>query len=148
MTLKDFVILLSSDLTRVNRHRTAGAYSSTVRRLIAYCHEPEINLPSLASKEFLKGFEEHLLCDGLSRNSVSFYMRMLRSVYNQAVAQELAPFVPGLFDHVFTGIEPTPKRAIEPEVIQTIFSSELKLQPALSDARDLFMRSFCLQGIT
>lgn len=147
MNISNFVTTLCEELISVNRHRTPGAYQSTLKRLITYYGNKNINFTIITNKEFIKGFEEYLLCDGLSRNSVSFYLRMLRSIYHQAVARGLAKFIPGLFKHVFTGVEPTAKRAIKPEAIQDILTAQLEEKPHLADARDIFMLSFCLQGI-
>lgn len=59
----------------------------------------------------MEDYQAYLNAAGLAPNSISFYMRILRAVYNRAVEQELAndrkPF-----RTVFTGTEKTRKRAI------------------------------------
>ena len=48
---------------------------------------------------------------GVTMNSSSFYMRILRAVYNRAVDSELI-FDSRPFRHVYTGVDKTLKRAI------------------------------------
>ena len=40
--------------------------------------------------ELIKAFEQHLFQKGLFDNTVSLYMRMLRSIFNQAVTAGVA----------------------------------------------------------
>lgn len=61
-------------------------------------------------------YNAYLLRRGVVRNTVSFYMRILRSVYNKAVRRRLAePASP--FGGVYTGVDRTRKRAIDERLI-------------------------------
>lgn len=64
----------------------------------------------------IKRYEESLLQKGRRHNTISAYMRMLRSIFNQAYQQGIPDTIPAdeLFRFVFTGYEPTAKRAISP----------------------------------
>lgn len=76
-------------------------------------------------------------------------MRMLRSISHQAAEQGI-PFthsVDDLFAYVFTGYEPTVKRAISPLLIRRLMNLDLEKRPALRFSRDLFLLSFYLRGI-
>lgn len=53
------------------------------------------------------------------RNSVSFYMRILRAIYNKAVKQKLT-FNKEPFADVYTGIDKTRKRAVDEKIINHI----------------------------
>ena len=72
-------------------------------------------------------------------------MRILRAVYNRAVANGVVaqqyPFRP-----TYTGIDKTRKRAVDFSVIKTIKEADLSAHPSLELARDLFLMSFYLRG--
>jgi integrase len=95
---------------------------------------------------WLAGYQWHLLSRGLMRNTVSFYMRNLRSIFNKAVARDLTDDRPGLFRQVFTGMEETIKRSLGFEVILRIANA--KVSKELAFFRDMFMLSFYLQGMS
>lgn len=73
-------------------------------------------------------------------------MRILRSVYNKAVEQELVidnfPF-----ENVYTGVDRTRKRAIDADIIKQLQSTDLSKAPSLAYARDLFIFSFYTRGM-
>lgn len=91
-------------------------------------------------------FEHWLRQRGLTLNTSSCYMRSLRSIYNQAVDQELtSPANP--FRHVFTGREKTRKRAAGLADIQLLHEAKLKRASRLELTRDLFLFSFYACGM-
>lgn len=64
-----------------------------------------------STRAWSRGYGAFLRQRGVVRNSISFYMRILRSVYNKAVRQHLAEqSYP--FRSVYTGIDRTSKRAV------------------------------------
>jgi hypothetical protein len=71
----------------------------------------------------------------------------VRSIYNQAVKKGLCaqrnPFV-----DVYTGVDKTVKRAVGREVIVALKQANLAGHPELEVARDLFLFSFYLRGIS
>jgi hypothetical protein len=73
-------------------------------------------------------------------------MRILRAVYNRAVEQckveDVKPF-----KNVYTGIGKTIKRAISRKDLEKIKNSEIG-NIAMKYARDLFMLSFYLRGMS
>ena len=74
-------------------------------------------------------------------------MRMLRSISHQAAEQGI-PFthsIDDLFAYVFTGYEPTAKRAISPLLIRRLVNLDLEKKPALRFSRDMFLLSFYLR---
>ena len=99
--------------------------------------------------DLVKEYEYYLLEEcGLELNTVSFYMRNLRAVYNRAVEKGLVEEKRFLFKHVYTGVRKTAKRAISPAIIQKIKTLDLSSLPALARSRDYFMLSFYLRGIS
>uniref|UniRef100_UPI0040284A90 site-specific integrase n=1 Tax=Prevotella sp. TaxID=59823 RepID=UPI0040284A90 len=93
----------------------------------------------------IQSYEAWLKHRGICRNTISFYMRILRAVYNRAVANGVVaqqyPFRP-----TYTGIDKTRKRAVDFSVIKTIKEADLSAHPSLELARDLFLMSFYLRG--
>lgn len=88
--------------------------------------------------DLIKEYEAYLMEDcGLNLNTVSFYMRNLRAIYNRAVEKELTESR-NLFNHVYTGVRKTVKRAISSEVIQRIKKLDLTMFPILEESRDYF----------
>ena len=53
-----------------------------------------------------------LYSSGLKPNTVSTYMRMLRSIYNRGVESGRAPYVHRLFHDVYTGVDICQKKAL------------------------------------
>lgn len=83
---------------------------------------------------------------GIVRNTVSFYMRILRSAYNKA-AEEGLVFHKKLFSKVYTGIDKTSKRAIDECLIARILSLDLKNDHVMELTRDMFIFSYCSRGM-
>ena len=92
-------------------------------------------------------YEAHLHNRGLTKNSTSFYMRILRAVYNRAVEKDLTTNR-NPFKHIYTGIDKTIKRAIPLKAIKQIKNLDLSLQPSLDFARDMFLFSFYTRGMS
>lgn len=84
---------------------------------------------------------------GITSNSLSFYMRNLRALYNRAVREEgVMQTFP--FRHVYTGIDKTAKRSVGEEVIIRLKELELNHLPGLSFTRDIFLFSYCTRGMS
>lgn len=145
-TVYSYAQFLSERLCRVGRYSTARAYVTAAKRFSLFMGTADVPFSSV-TPECLKRFEQELLGCNCRRNTVSMYMRMLRSVYNQAVAEGIAESFAGLFEQVFTGNDVTRKRAISPAVISRIKSADLSCCPHLEFCRDLFLLSFYLRGI-
>ncbi|MCB5496118.1 phage integrase SAM-like domain-containing protein, partial [Mediterraneibacter gnavus] len=75
----------------------------------------------------MKEYEAYLKSHGVAMNTVSFYNRILRAVYNRAVEKEMTvqryPF-----KHVYTGIDKTVKRAVPLKIIKRIKELDLPLK--------------------
>ena len=77
----------------------------------------DVRLPlSALTEQVITDYNAFLVQLGLVRNSVSFYMSVLRAIYNKAVRQKLIvrqhPFT-----EVYTGIDCTRKRAVSESII-------------------------------
>ena len=64
------------------------------------------------TKGRLRRYGQYLYECGLKPNTISTYMRMLRSIYNRGVEAGSAPYVPRLFHDVYTGVDVRQKKAL------------------------------------
>lgn len=79
-------------------------------------------------------------------NTVSFYMRTLRSVYNKAVREGLVE-QNHPFRNVYTGIDKTRKRAVSENIVLRMMQLDLSRSRPLELTRDLFVFSYCTRGM-
>lgn len=97
--------------------------------------------------EMMEEYEGWQRARGVTPNTISFYLRILRAVYNRAVengaVENCHPF-----RHVYTGIDKTVKRALPINTIKRIRQLDLHNAPSLDYARDMFMLSFFLRGMS
>ncbi len=125
---------------------TADNYETTLKSFITFLNGADVTFPML-SGGLINRYEAFLKLRGNSRNTISFYMRNLRSIYNQAVAESLVKRQ-DLFKEVYTGVDKTMKRAISLSEINRIKELDLNGAPSLAKARDLFLFSFYARGVS
>ena len=126
--------------------RTAETYKATLRSFSAFLNGKDIALTKI-TPDIMQLYEAHLYNRGLLRNTTSFYMRILRAVYNRAVEKDLT-INRNPFKHVYTGVDKTVKRAIPLKAIRQIKNLDLSLQSSLDFARDMFLFSFYTRGMS
>ena len=133
-------------LRETGRVRVAEAYASSLNRFARFAGKEDLCFGDV-SAELMAGFEAHLADAGLKPNTVSFYMRNLRAIYNRAVEKGLAE-QNHPFKHVYTGVEQTAKRAVPVRVMNRIRQLDLSAWPSRELARDLFLFSFYTRGMS
>lgn len=99
------------------------------------------------TSELMESYEAWQKSRGVAPNTISFYTRILRAVYNRAVGDDIIENR-NPFRHVYTGHDKTIKRALPLAVIKKIKTLDLSLVPTLDYARDMFMMSFYLRGMS
>ena len=104
-------------------------------------------LVSDVTADTMEAFNAMMKADGLQNNTLSFYNRTLRAVYNMAVEQGLTEDR-NPFKRVYTGIAKTVKRAVPVNVIRNIAHLDLKDNPSDDYARDMFLFSFYTRGMS
>ena len=123
-----------AQLTADNRLGTARNYTRTLHSFSGFLGGGELPFAAFTER-LVEEYNAYLLRRGVVRNTVSFYMRILRSVYNKAVRRRLAePASP------FGG-------AIDERLIARLKSLDLPVSGALPLARDLFVFSYCMRGM-
>ena len=133
-------------LRQMGRERTAETYTSALRSFMTFTEGRDLPLDGLSSA-LMERYEAWLRSRGVRMNSSSFYLRILRAVYNRAVEDGLTP-QRHPFAHVYTGVEKTAKRAVPLKTIKALKRLDLTEKPRLALARDLFLFSFYTRGMS
>lgn len=135
-------------LEEEGRYGTSHVHESTLKSFSKFCKSETISFAML-NRANLKEYECHLRRNKKSWNTVSTYMRALRSIYNKAADEKLAPYNPRLFSHVYTGVESNTKRALEPEEMNQLLNSApaKELTEELTLCRVWTILMFQLQGM-
>lgn len=133
-------------LQRLGKTRTAETYSAALASFRKFRGGEDIMLQAIDS-ELIEVYQAYLKANGLTPNTISFYMRILRAAYNRAVdkgfTEQNYPF-----RHVYTGVAKTVKRAIPLKAVKAIKLLDLSANPHLEFARDMFLLSFYTRGMS
>ncbi|MDE6272024.1 MAG: site-specific integrase [Muribaculaceae bacterium] len=126
--------------------RTAETYQSALNSFRRFRNCKDLRLADIESNT-MQDYQAWLRSNDLTQNTISFYLRILRATYNRAVDEDLIsdrrPF-----RRVYTGIDKTFKRALPLTVIKKIYRLDLSDSPELDFARDMFIISFMLRGMS
>lgn len=147
---------LISRLRQSGRLRTAETYRASLSSFTKFLQSRgvlpgewrtgEVMLDAI-TPELIEEYEGWQKRRGIVSNTISFYNRVLRAVYNRAVEsgviEDRRPF-----RRVYTGIDKTVKRALPLPVIKRLKDLDLATCPSLAYARDIFMLSFMMRGMS
>lgn len=126
--------------------RTAEAYRATLNCWLRFI-DPEKAMPwKMVTSRSMTLFADYLKKRGATKNTQSFYFRILRAVCNRAQEEGVAVLPGNLFDNVYTGKARTRKRALPIEDIRKIAAAEPKNRKEQL-ARDMFIFSFITRGM-
>lgn len=128
------------------QYRTAETYSSTLNSFRRFRQETDIPLKAL-DEELLSDYRYYLKSRGKSPNTIVFYMKRLRAVYNKAVEEEQVenrhPF-----RRISTSSVKTVKRAIPLKHLKRLKELDLSHSASQCFARDMFLFSFYTRGMS
>lgn len=145
-SLFNFMSQIITELKTGGRLRTAETYTSALNSFRKFRNDENLMLDALDSS-ILQQFEDWHKSRGLSPNTISFYNRILRAVYNRAVdiglTENRHPF-----RKVYTGIGKTRKRALPIATIRNLINLNLSYSPLMDHARNIFLLSFMLRGMS
>lgn len=126
--------------------RTAETYLSALHSFATFRRGLDVALDEW-NADLAVSYEACLKAEGIALNTISFYMRILRAVYNRAVdcglTEQRYPF-----RRVYTGIEKTRKRAVPLTVIRHLKQLDLSADASLDFTRDMFLFSFYTRGMS
>lgn len=135
-------------LEREGRIGSAANYRMAYRKFATFLGTRRPSIAQL-SREIVVEYETWLRQSGLSPNTISFYLRYLRAVYNVASMEinfytQRDPFL-----YIRINQVATIKRAISPSNLRRIAEYDLSQRnPRIAFARDIFMFSFFTRGMS
>jgi integrase len=141
-----FARSLVGQLRQIGKIRTSERYTTVLNSFGRFRRDVEVPWDEVDS-DLMIAYEAWLKSGGVSMNTISFYMRNLRAVYNRAVEKELV-IQRFPFRHVYTGVERTTKRAVPLRAIKQLMTLDLSLHPAKRFARDMLLLSFYTRGMS
>lgn len=141
----DYMLAQIEHLRATNRLGTAQNYKKVMCSFSQFLEEIQLPLSAL-TEEVIARYNVFLIQRGLVRNSVSFYMRILRAIYNKAARQKLIE-QQHPFTEVYTGIDQTRKRAVNESIISQLYRLKLSPNSQIALSRDLFIFSYCTRGM-
>ena len=111
-TLEIYAEKLAVSLKQEGYGRTARAYRSAVTRFVKFNGGNDILLGHITAGA-MNDFQQVMKFEGRSLNTLSFYMRTLRAIYNKAIEEGRTPQrKESPFVKVYTGIASTRKLAL------------------------------------
>ncbi len=144
--LSSYVYRLSKELNANKQERTARGYVSTLDAIIRFTKNTNLTFEQLTPR-IIKQFENDMRIKGKTLNTISFYMRNLRAIYNKAIKDGVAqPKLINPFEQVYTGVQVTKKRALTKEQMKKIVECQPR-EKELLFAQSLFLFSFYLRGM-
>ena len=145
-SLFNFMESIIVKLKQNGKVRTSETYKSALSSFKKFRQDEDIMLDCLTS-EIMEAYEAWHKNRGVAPNTISFYTRILRAVYNRAIEDDIIENR-NPFKHVYTGVDKTVKRALPLPVIKKIKALDLSLNTSLDYARDMFLMSFYLRGMS
>ncbi len=145
-TVFEYMRSQSERMKKLGRVRTGETYQQTLNCFMRFRNSVDLYFDMLDA-DVVEQYECYMRANNLSRNTTSFYMRILRCIYNRAVEEGLTQQTDP-FKRVYTGVDKTAKRAITLKEIKRIKELDLTDKPDLDYARDMFLLSFYLRGIS
>lgn len=126
--------------------RTAETYQQALNSFMRFRNGVDLYF-DMINEDIIEQYEQYLRANYLCRNTTSFYMRILRCIYNRAAEEGLTQ-QNNPFKRVYTGVDKTTKRAITLKDFKRIKELDLTDKPDLDFTRDIFLFSFYMRGMS
>ena len=145
-TVFEYIKIQIEKLKSTGKERTSETYKQMLLSFMKFRNGEDLFF-DIIDEALICQYESHMRIFGLCRNTTSFYLRVFRSVYNRAVDDGLTE-QSNPFKRVYTGVDKTSKRAISLKEIKKIKDLDLSSTPTLDFARDMFLFSFYMRGMS
>lgn len=145
ISFKDFA---SHEIARTRKNQcfsTADNYKTAIRSLLTFLGKDDVDLAAIDT-DLIIGYEKWLRKRGVCLNTISCYMRSLRSLFNKAVDKGLVQ-QGNPFSKVFTGNTKTDKRSISKRDLLRLHRIQLFPHTSTNLARDTYLFSFYALGM-
>lgn len=140
--LLGYADLLANNLEKRGQPRTARAYRTVAKGIVYFNKGEDIPLEQI-NNCLIKEFEMYLKENGRLPNTISYYMRNLRAIYNKAVAEKRIIQYRGEkpFAGVYTGVTKTMKRALSAEEIKRLHTLDLETELKMNESSPATLES-------
>ena len=128
------------------KYGTAQNYISTLNSFTTYLGNLDLGISQINSS-LISNYNDWLVSRNVAKNSISFYMRNLRAVFNRAVKESLVVQT-NPFSEVYTGVDKTRKLAISEEELYKLVTLDIPKDSVLELARDIFLFSYSTRGMS
>ena len=125
------------------KQRTREIYAATLERLMEYDAKLRTLTFEMITKDWLNGFDEHLINIGNSKNTRNIHFRNIRAVFNDAIDNEITHSYP--FRKFDMRPEETVKRSLTLDNLRLLLNHQC--EPWQQRYIDFFKLTFLLIGI-
>ena len=146
VSFRDFNDKIIKELEMSNKLGNASCYIQAQRFLDRYSNQKDLSFEDIDFK-FLKSMEAMHLSKNNSLNSLSFYLRTVRAVFNRAIHEGVIRREIYPFDKYSIKETKTKKRAIRKNDINLIRDLKIDENTPMWHARNYFMFSFYCIGM-
>jgi len=146
VSFRDFNDKIIKELEMSNKLGNASCYIQAQRFLDRYSNQKDLSFEDIDFK-FLKSMEAMHLSKNNSLNSLSFYLRTVRAVFNRAIHEGVIRREIYPFDKYSIKETKTKKRAIRKNDINLIRDLKIEENTPMWHARNYFMFSFYCIGM-
>lgn len=133
-------------LKEQGRYASASNMQTALRSLMSFSGCSPLAFSDITPDK-MQCYQEWLLAKGVRLNTISCYMRSLRSAYSCAVREGLTKNA-SPFSTAYTKVGETTKRSIPLKFLQRMQRLSLEHEERLALARDLFLFSFYMRGMS
>ncbi|MFA6484054.1 MAG: site-specific integrase [Bacteroidales bacterium] len=144
--IQEYAQIIADNLLEAGKIGNSKAYLSTISKLNKFNGDKQLNFAEFNYKKLLE-FEQFMAGKKIHTNTISFYMRTLRAIFNRAVKEGVCKEANYVFRDYTIRNEETRKRAITKPEIDAIRNLELEAGTPVEFARDMFMFSFYTRGM-
>lgn len=146
-TERSFVEIANNATLRAQQNNRINTYNNYLTAIRSFLKFLGGDIPvSNIDVHTIESYERWMKNADISLNTISCYMRSLRSILNQSGVFE-PDYIHRLFKNVFTGTTKTEKRAITEEDIIRLLRVEVRKGSFEELTRDVFLFSFYAMGM-
>lgn len=146
-TFSSYIEQVIKQFAAENRNASVRHYRSLHNSFLDFLPTDNILLNDI-DEELVKKYESWMIARKLHPNTISFYMRYLKALWNRAVDDGIIEARPTPFKHINTGIGKSTKKAVDVEVIYSIERLKVKkLSDKIAQARLFFLFCYYAQGM-
>ncbi len=144
--LFDYMSRIIDRMSERGQCGTAANYTSALSSLRQYRRDIDLPLTDITTF-LLEDYQSYLRHRNVMINTMTFYLHILRAVYNRAVRERLIIDIHP-FDAVSMSVEHTRKRALRLEDMKNLQKIVFRRRPALTFAKDIFLLLFYCRGMS